>query len=74
MDTSFELNLSSFDCLCNPHVLTEVATFSLSSRIFQLNDVSLYLVVHICVCQYDELMYTVPLSSSDLIYIFQLLY
>ena len=29
--TSYELNLSSCDCLCNPHVLTEVAILSLSS-------------------------------------------
>ena len=41
VDTSYELNLSSFDCLCNPHVLTEVRIISLSffiyreTRIFQ---------------------------------------
>ena len=29
MDTSFELSLSSFDCLCDPHVLTEGTLVSL---------------------------------------------
>lgn len=27
--TSYELNLSSFDCLCKPHLLTEVIITSL---------------------------------------------